>query len=54
VHWREIQDFLAADARLKNMVQTGVNRIDANEYAGIKAELKRATKALEKRLERSK
>lgn len=54
VHWREIQDFLAADARLKNMVQPGVNRIDPIEYAGAKAELKRATKALEKRLGRSK
>jgi hypothetical protein len=42
VHWREIQDYLTAYA--KSMLQPGSNSM----------ELKRAIKALEKRLERSK
>lgn len=53
MHWREIQDFLAVNARLKNMYQPGINSIDPNEYASVQAELKRATNALEKRLGRT-
>lgn len=54
MHWREIQDYLAAHARLEKMVQAGIDSIEPTEHASAVAELKRSVKALEKRLERSK
>lgn len=52
-HWREIQDYLAADARLTKLAQAATNSIEPTEYATARADLKRAVKALEKRLGRS-
>ena len=46
MHWREVQDYLAASARL----QPGIL---GETDASAQAELKRAVKALEKRLGRS-
>jgi len=48
MHWREIQDYLAADARLVRQ------RGNETEYVNARTELKRAGEALEKRLGRSK
>jgi hypothetical protein len=54
MHWREIQDYLAANARFQSMtmVQSGIHGIDPTEYASAAAELKRAVKALQRRLGR--
>ena len=50
-HWREIHEYLTAHARVQNMGQPGASMAD---YQTAGAELKRASKALEKRLARSK
>jgi hypothetical protein len=50
LHWREVQDYLAANARVQKMRQAGASA----EYLSAGKELKRATAALEKRLAKSK
>ena len=53
LHWREVQDYLAADARVQHLARPEAN-VDPTERVTAQTELKRAIKALEKRLERSK
>ncbi len=52
-HWREIQDFLAAEDRLKKLRPIDPETEDASEHVRVQAEWKRAVQALEKRLARA-
>ena len=52
LHWREAEEFLAADQKIREMNRIR-QRVDPTAYAQASAELKRAAGALEKRLGRS-
>ena len=52
-HWREIQDFLAAEDRLKKLRPIDPETEDASQHVRVQAEWKRAVQALEKRLVRA-
>lgn len=52
-HWRELQDFLAAEERLQKLPPPDPDR-DASEYIRAQADYKRALQAVEKRLARAK
>ena len=51
LHWREAEEYLAADQKIREMVRIK-QRVDPAAYAQASMELKRAVRALEKRLGR--